>query len=57
MRKGRRMRKRMGTGLEIGQTRIVMKMESWVICVCVVFFGTGLGRRTGNKGGTKAPSD
>lgn len=38
----------MGTGVEIGQAWVVMKMESWVISVCRFLWG--LGCRTEKKG-------
>lgn len=58
LRKGWRRRKRMGTGVEIGQAWVVMKMESWVIFVCVSFSsGKGPWLQDRKQGGTKAPSD
>lgn len=48
--KERRMRKRMGTGLEIGQGWVIMKMENWVFFGCLCFVrDRGLGFRTDTR--------
>lgn len=48
--KERRRRKRMGTGLEIGQGWVIMKMENWVSFGCLCFArDRGRGCRTDSE--------